>query len=57
MSKGCGISLGVFLVIVSILLGGYFYNKSNKDPIVYDITKPEILDIVKKTVATGSIKV
>ena len=56
MSKGCGIFLGVFLVIVSILLGGYFYNKSNKDPIVYDITKPEILDIVKKTVATGSIK-
>lgn len=56
MSKGCGITLGVFLIIGSILLGGYFYKKSNKDPVVYDITKPEILDIIKKTVATGSIK-
>ena len=56
MSKGCGISLGVFLLVVSILLGGYFYKKSNKDPITYDVTKPEILNIIKKTVATGSIK-
>lgn len=56
MSKGCGISLAVFLFIVSILLGGYFYKKSKKDPVVYEVTKPEILDIVKKAVATGSIK-
>ena len=56
MSKGCGITLGVFLLVVSILLGGYFYKKSKKDPTVYDLTKPEILNIIKKTVATGSIK-
>jgi len=56
MSKGCGITLGVFLLVVSILLGGYFYKKSKTDPVVYDLTKPEILNIIKKTVATGSIK-
>ncbi len=56
MSKGCGITLSVFLIVVSILLGGYFYKKSKKDPVVYNLTKPEILNIIKKTVATGSIK-
>ena len=56
MNKGCGITLGIFLLVVSILLGGYFYKKSKTDPVVYDLTKPEILDIIKKTVATGSIK-
>jgi HlyD family secretion protein len=56
MNKGCGITLAVFLLIASIVLGGYFYKKSKKDPIVYELTKPEILNIIKKTVATGSIK-
>ncbi len=55
MSKGCVITLGVFLLIVSVLLGGYFYKKSKKDPVVYELTKPEIKDIVKKSMATGSI--
>lgn len=56
MNKGCGISLAVFLLVVSIGLGYYFYKQSVKDPVVYDITKPEVKDIIKKTVATGSIK-
>lgn len=56
MNKGCGISLAIFLLVVSIGLGYYFYNQSVKDPIVYDTTKPEVKDIIKKTVATGSIK-
>ncbi len=56
MSKGCGISLAVFLVIVSIGLGYYFYKKSVQDPVIYKTTKPEMKDIIKKTVATGSIK-
>ncbi len=56
MSKGCGISLAAFLVIVSIALGYYFYQQSSKDPVIYETTKPELLDIIKKTVATGSIK-
>ena len=56
MNKGCAISLGVFLLIVSIALGYYFYTQSVKDPVVYQTTKPEIKSIIKKTVATGSIK-
>jgi len=43
-------------VILSIGLGVYFYKQSVKDPTIYDTTKPEYGDVVKKTVATGSIK-
>lgn len=56
MNKGCVIGLVSVLGILSILLGAYFYNQSNKDPIVYESEKPEMLEIIKKTVATGSIK-
>ncbi len=56
MNKGCAIALGVFLLIVSIGLGYYFYTQSVKSPTVYDTTRPELNDIIKKTVATGSIK-
>lgn len=37
-------------------LGYYFYNQSNKDPINYESTKPVVQDILNKAVATGSIK-
>lgn len=56
MNKGCLITLAAVLVIFSILLGAYFYQQNAKDPVVYDTNKPEIADIIKKTVATGSIK-
>ena len=56
MNKGCVITLAAVLVIFSILLGGYFYQQNSIDPVVYDTNKPEISDIIKKTVATGSIK-
>ncbi len=56
MNKGCGISLAIFLLVVSVGLGRYFYKQSVKDPVVYETTKPEVKDIIKKTVATGSIK-
>ena len=56
MNKGCGISLAVFLLIVSVGLGYYFYKQSVKSPVVYETTKPEIKSIIKKTIATGSIK-
>lgn len=56
MNKGCLIFAGALLVIFSIGLGVYFYNKSNADPVTYEVTKPSVEDIVKKTVATGSIK-
>lgn len=56
MNKGCLISAGVLLAILSIGLGVYFYNKSTSDPVVYETTKPTVEDIIKKTVATGEIK-
>ncbi len=50
------------VLIVIILLGGgiylftYLAGKEKKAPVVYDIKQPFVTDIVKKTVATGSIK-
>ena len=50
--------LGLLVVVflgLSVWLGYYFYNKSNTDPVVYETEAPFEADIVKKTVATGSI--
>lgn len=56
MNKGCIIALGAILLLTTAGLSYYFVQKS--DDVVQGIktTKPEIKDIVKKTVATGSIK-
>ncbi len=56
MNKGCLIALAVVFGILSIGLGYYFYHQSKKDPVVYEIEKPSIANIINKTVATGSIK-
>lgn len=56
MKRGCLIAVIAVIAILSIGLGVYFYQQSVKDPTVYEITKPEIGDVIKKTVATGSIK-
>jgi len=56
MKKGCLIALAVFFVIASIGLGYYFYQQSKKAPENYETEKPVIMDIIKKTVATGSVK-
>ena len=56
MKKGCLITAVVVLAVLSIALGYYFYEKSQEDPNVYETTKAEYTDIIKKTVATGSIK-
>lgn len=56
MSKGCLISLGGFLIIASLGLGYYFYQQNKKAPENFEIEKPVYTDIIKKTVATGSIK-
>ncbi|MGM0376776.1 MAG: efflux RND transporter periplasmic adaptor subunit [Bacteroidota bacterium] len=49
----------ILLVMVLIALVGwvayYLYKQTNKDPVVYETEQPEKTDIVKKTVATGSI--
>ncbi|KAA3440238.1 efflux RND transporter periplasmic adaptor subunit [Rufibacter hautae] len=50
--------LGLFIVLFlagSVWIGYYFYKKSNADPVVYKTEKPFYTNIVKKTVATGSI--
>lgn len=56
MNRGCLIGIAAFLVIASIGLGIYFYNQSQKAPENFDTEKPVVTDIVKKTVATGSVK-
>lgn len=49
------------IIIIALILGlfiyvGYFlYKKSNKDPVTYSTTKPFRANIIKKTVANGSI--
>lgn len=47
--------LGLLFLALTGWLGYYFYKKSHSDPVVYKTEKPFVTDIVKKTVATGSI--
>ena len=47
----------VLLFFVAIFLGtvGFLYNKSQEPPVVFETDQPFVTDIVRKTVATGSI--
>lgn len=56
MKKGCLIAVGVVLGLMSIWLAYYFIVQYKKDPVVYEYIKPEINDVIKKAVASGSIK-
>ncbi len=51
--------LKILMVVVLIALVGwvvfYLYNQAKKSPVVYETKKPEVTNIIKKTVATGSI--
>ncbi len=49
----CLVSL--FFVSASGGLGYYFYKKNNADPVVYQTEQPFVTNIIRKTVATGSI--
>ena len=51
------LKITVLVVIVALFLGtlGYLYSKSKPKPETYKLESPKIDDIVKKTVATGSI--
>ncbi len=50
------IILVVIVLIGSFVGGGYYlYQKSEEKPVVYETQKPFYSDVVKKTVATGSI--
>jgi HlyD family secretion protein len=51
--------LKIAIVVLLIALVGwviyYLYNQSKKDPIVYETETPTVSNIIKKTVATGSV--
>ena len=47
--------LGLVFLALSGWLGYYFYKKSHTDPVIYKTEQPFVTNIVKKTVATGSI--
>ena len=56
MKKGCLIVALVVIGLMSVGLVYYFMVQNQKDPVVYDYVKPQVEDIVKKAVASGSIK-
>lgn len=56
MKKGCLIAALVIIGLMSVWLAYYFIVQNDKDPVVYEYVKPEIGDVVKKAVASGSIK-
>ena len=48
----------IILIAIALTFGGsmyYLYQKNSEDPVVYQTETPSRQDIVKKTVATGSI--
>lgn len=51
--------LKIFLLVLFVALVGwvfyYIYKQTKKDPVVYQTESPEVTNIVKKTVATGSV--
>jgi len=56
MNKGCLITLGIVLLLATVGLGGYFMQKSDQEQAGIELTKAEIKDIIKKTVATGAVR-
>lgn len=56
MNKGCLIAFGLFLLIGTAGLAYYFQTKDGNDMQNTELTKATIDNIIKKTVATGSIK-
>jgi HlyD family secretion protein len=55
MKKILGIALLAVFVLLVLGTGVFLYRKSNKPPVVYTTATPVRTDIVKKTVATGSV--
>jgi HlyD family secretion protein len=51
------LKIGLLVLVVCSIFGTmfYLYQKSKKKPVVYEIKSPFISNIVKKTVATGSV--
>lgn len=55
MKKAFAIIAVLLIFLLSLWLGYYFYQKNKKDPVVYKTESLTKMNIVKKTVATGSI--
>ena len=55
MKKILRISLLVIILGLFVATIFYFYNKSKEKPVVFKTDKPFMTNIVKKTVATGSV--
>ncbi|MEZ5312550.1 MAG: efflux RND transporter periplasmic adaptor subunit [Thermoanaerobaculia bacterium] len=55
MKKFFGWLAGLAFAVIVIGTGVFLYKKSHTEPIVYQVVAPERTDIVRKTVATGSV--
>lgn len=55
MKKFFRISLIVLFVAAILATFGYLYDKSRKKPVIYELKSPVVQNVVKKTVATGSV--
>ena len=55
MRKFFRISLLVIFLAAILATFGYLYDKSRKKPVVYELKSPTVNNIIKKTVATGSV--
>lgn len=56
MKKGCLIAVAGLLLLLTAALGYYFVSQQENTDVTYEYTKPEIKDIYKKAVASGSVK-
>lgn len=56
MNKGCLITVGLVLLLLTSALVYYFTSQGDSGPVKYGSTKPEVKTILNKAVATGSIK-
>jgi len=55
MKKILVIAIGLVLVLLFLGTLAFLYKRSKVQPVVYETDKPFVTDIVKKTVATGSV--
>ncbi len=55
MKKILAIVLGLLVLLSIVVAFGYLYKKSHSKPVVFQTETAETADIIKKTVATGSI--
>jgi HlyD family secretion protein len=55
MKKFSGRVIGVALLILFLGTLAFLVSKSRKPPVVYQVEKAEVMDILEKTVTTGSI--